>query len=318
MSTIQLTVDTLNAMKPLEIVKSEAVKDKFITIWDALWGEGTGAGAYEREHLYFNNILRESDKGRLMKATPFSIFGAFIDLAISGLSLEPGTHALAYLIGKNVNIGTQESPKWEGRLKLTISAYGELVMRARCGQIRHADNPVIVYANDEFSFSDRGGRKEVDYVCHLPHRNQPIVACYIRITRADGTIDYSVMTEEDWTRLASYSLKQNQRYDRKTGRNIGQANALYGMDQEGITHIDTGFLCAKCIKHAFKTYPKIRIGRATEMQTMQEDSNQTGNYEEDMYGIDMDTKPQEQQTFGNEDTTTDYGVSIDTNEDDAF
>lgn len=319
MSNIQLTVEAINAMKPLEIVESPLVRDKFITIWNTLWGDGSGEGAYEREHVYFNNLLRETENGKLLKATQFSIFTAFIDLAISGLSLEPGTRALAYLIGRNANVGTKDNPRWEGRIKLTISAYGELVMRARCGQIRHADNPVLVYANDEFSFSDRGGRKEVDYVCHLPHTNQPIVACYLRITRADGSIDYSVMTEEDWVRLAGYSMRQNARYDKNTHQMVGTANALYGMDEQGVVHIDSGFLMAKCIKHAFKTYPKMRIGRGTEMQTQQED-DPMGNID-DMYGVenpDEQNTQQEPQPFGGTEEEPQVGVSVETNDDDAF
>ncbi len=55
---------------------------------------GNGEAAYERESIYFNKALR--DKGKLQRATPFSIFTAFIDLAVCGLSLEPGTRALAY------------------------------------------------------------------------------------------------------------------------------------------------------------------------------------------------------------------------------
>ena len=317
MNNIQLTVQEINSMQPLQIAEAPQVRDKFITIWNTLWGEGTGEAAYERESNYFNNLLREKDSGKLMKATPFSIFTAFIDLAISGLSLEPGSRALTYLIGRNVNVGTKDHQQWEGRVKLTISAYGELVMRERCGQIRHADNPVIVYANDEFSFADRGGRKEVDYVCHLPHNNQPIVACYLRITRADGSTDYAVMTEEDWVRLASYSMKQNQRYDRSTGSYVGTANALYGMDQQGVVHIDTGFLMAKCIKHAFKTYPKMRIGRGTEMQTQQED---TENEMDSFYGIQQagdDQEPQQEpKAYGEQEPQA--GVNIETDPDDAF
>ncbi|EJX00298.1 DNA single-strand annealing protein RecT-like protein [gut metagenome] len=310
MSNIQLTVDAINKMQPLEIVESPLVRDRFISIWDTLWGENTGEAAYERESNYFNTILRETDNGKLQKATRFSIFTAFIDLAISGLSLEPGARALAYLIGRNVNMGTREKPVWEGRIKLTISGYGELVMRARCGQIRHADNPVLVYANDEFSFSDCNGRKEVTYKCNLPHAGQAIVACYLRITRADGSIDYAVMLEEDWTRLASYSMKQNRG---------NTPNVLYGMDDQGYMHIDPGFLMAKCIKHAFKTYPKVRIGRGTELQSEQKEEQDI----DDFYGVSKEqTNPsneehhQEAAPFGNNDTPS--GITVDADEDDAF
>ncbi len=318
MSKINLTVEQLNQMKALDIVTSPIVRDKFIDIYNTLWGAGTGEAAYERESNYFNKLLRDTPD--LQKGTPFSLFTAFIDLAVCGLSLEQGSRALCYLIGRNANVGTREHPIWEGRVVLTVSAYGELVLRARAGQIRHADNPVLVYANDEFSFTDIDGQKHVSYTCNLPHTGQRIVACYLRITRADGTIDYSVMTEEDWVRLAQYSAKQ----DRKTHR----ANALYGVDQNGVVNIDPGFLMAKCIKHAFKTYPKVRIGRGTELQSQQVEEKEI-EINNDLYGIDgvdPDTgevlQPKaaqpEPQPFGPPANDVSAGVTVDAGDDDGF
>lgn len=307
MSQINLTVEQLNQMQPLDIVTSSIVRDKFINIYDTLWGNGTGEAAYERESNYFNKLLRE--KKELQRGTHFSLFTAFIDLAICGLSLEQGVRALCYLIGRNVNIGTRELPKWEGRVVLTISAYGELVLRERAGQIRHADNPVLVYANDEFSFSDKNGRKEVEYVCHLPHTGQRIVACYLRITRADGSIDYSIMTEEGWQRLAEYSANQ----DRKNH----QPNALYTSNSGSI---DSGFLMAKCIKHAFNTYPKVRIGRGTELQSQQVEEKEI-EINDDLYGVDTETgevMQPEPQPFGPPANDVSAGVTVDAGDDDGF
>lgn len=307
MSQINLTVEQLNQMQPLDIVTSPIVRDKFINIYDTLWGNGTGEAAYERESNYFNKLLRE--KKELQRGTHFSLFTAFIDLAICGLSLEQGVRALCYLIGRNVNIGTREQPKWEGRVVLTISAYGELVLRERAGQIRHADNPVLVYANDEFSFSDKNGRKEVEYVCHLPHTGQRIVACYLRITRADGSIDYSIMTEEGWQRLAEYSANQ----DRKNH----QPNALYTSNSGSI---DSGFLMAKCIKHAFNTYPKVRIGRGTELQSQQVEEKEI-EINDDLYGVNTETgevMQPEPQPFGPPANDVSAGVTVDAGDDDGF
>lgn len=308
MSNLQLTVEEINQLKPLEIIEHPKVRERFTQIYETLWGNGEAA--YERESIYFNKALRDNDNGRLQRATPFSIFTAFIDLAVCGLSLEPGTRALAYLMGRNVNMGTKDSPKWEGRCVLTVSAYGELVMRTRAGQIRHADNPVLVYDNDEFSFRDVDGRKSVSYTCNLPHTGHNITACYLRITRADGSIDYAVMFPEDWCRLAGYSQKQNR----------GRANDLYGMDQAGIVHIDPGFLMAKCIKHAFKSYPKVRIGRGTELQSQQVDQLPQLS-DEDIYGVDPDTgevtdQEQKPEPFGNNEAP--QGVTVETDDEEGF
>lgn len=310
MGNLQMTVEEINQLKPLEIVEHPIVRERFTQIYETLWGGGEAA--YQRESIYFNKALRDNDNGKLQRAKPFSIFTAFIDLAVCGLSLEPGIRALAYLMGRNVNLGTKERPDWEGRCILTISAYGELVMRVRAGQIRHADNPVLVYDNDGFSFKDENGRKSVSYTCNLPHHGHQITACYLRITRADGSIDYSVMYPEDWCRLASYSQKQNR----------GVANALYGIDTKGVVHIDPGFLMAKCIKHAFKSYPKVRIGRGTELQSQQVDEPAQLS-DEEIYGVDPDTgevldiTPEPApQPFGNNEPP--QGVTVDTDDEEGF
>lgn len=317
MSQITLTIEQLNAIDALEIATAPMVRDKFIDIYNTLWGAGTGEAAYERESRFFNRLL--SDNADLQKGTHFSLFTAFIDLAVCGLSLEPGARALCYLIGRNQKtspkLDAQGRPmkdskgypvyNWEGRVVLTVSAYGELVLRERSGQIRHADNPVLVYEGDEFSFSDKGGRKEVEYVCHLPHTGKRIIACYLRITRADGSVDYSVMTEEDWVRLAQYSARQN-----RSG-----ANALYGVDQQGIVNIDPGFLMAKCIKHAFKTYPKLRTGRGTELQSQQTEEREI-EINDSLYGMEQEEQPAPTQDFCPEQQPA--GVTIDTGEDDGF
>ena len=313
MANIQITVEELNKMHAIDVVLSEAVRNRFIQIHDTLWGAGTGEPAYERESYYFTAILRDNEK--LQKATKFSIFNAFIDLAVTGLSLEPGVRALCYLQGRNFKIGNDQTGKaiYEGRLTLTISGYGELVLRARAGQIRHADNPVLVYEEDSFSFSDIDGRKQVQYTCNLPHRSNHVVAGYLRITRCDGSTDYSVMLEEDWLRLKDYSAKNNRRWDKTTNQWVEEANSLYTCNAGGI---DTGFLCAKIIKHAFKTYPKVRIGKA-ELETQQTDEVQTSI--DDFY---LDGKPQEQapampqdanSPFGNEPDMS-AGVTVNTDE----
>ena len=280
MSNIALTVESINAMNPLDIVTNENVRARFIQIWDTLWGAGSGEAAYERESLFFNNKLRDDEY--LQHATRFSIFTCFIDLAVAGLSLEPGTRALCYLQGRSYCIGKHPNGDniYEGRLTLTISGYGELVMRARAGQIRYADNPVLVYEEDTFSFGDMNGQKVVNYMCNLPHKSNHIIAAFLRITRPDGSLDYAVMLEEDWMRLQRYSLRNNQRYDKNTKTYSGNANYLYTSNNGGI---DSGFLAANLIKHAFKTYPKVRIGNGTEMESAHDDNKQQEI--DDFYGV---------------------------------
>lgn len=331
MSKIALTVEQINNMQPTEIVRNDNVRDKFIQIYEAMWTPSTGTSgesAYERESRNFNRLLSEKEDVR-KKCSKFSLFTAFLDVAISGLSLDPGTRAQAYLLARSVAVetvyeGGQKKNRYETQCVLTVSGYGELVLRARCGQIRHADNPVIVYEEDSFEYGERNGQKFVNYTCRLPHTSGAIVACFMKITRADGSIDYSVMLPEDWMRLSSYSARQNSKYNNQTRQwEDGKANALY---TAAGGQIDPGFLIAKCIKHAFKSYPKARVGRGTQLESQQ---TEEPLITDDIYGVTGDGEKvdtttgeiiQEKQDFAPH-TDTSAGVTVNpaaNNDDDTF
>jgi hypothetical protein len=85
----------IQSLKATDVIRNEYVRQQFINVYNAIWKEG-GEGAYEREAMYFNNQLRGSEK--LRKCTGMSVFFAFIDLAVRGLTLEPGAQALCYLL----------------------------------------------------------------------------------------------------------------------------------------------------------------------------------------------------------------------------
>lgn len=335
MSQIEITVKLLNELQPTEIVHNDNVRDKFIQIYDAMWSQSTGVSgeaAYEKEASNFNRLLSEKEDVR-KKCSHFSLFTSFLDVAISGLTLDPGTKAQAYLLARSIAVDSyvddhgQKKNRYETQCVLTVSGYGELVLRARCGQIRHADNPVIVYEEDSFEFGERNGQKFVNYTCRLPHQSGRIVACFMKITRADGSADYAVMLPEDWARLSNYSARQNSKFNYQTKQwENGKPNALYTA-QGG--QIDPGFLVAKCIKHAFKTYPKARVGHATQLESQQVDETEISD---DIYGItdkgeqvdtatgEIITDRQPEQSFAPADNTA-AGVTVDpaaNDDDDTF
>lgn len=284
MSNLTNMVETINKLKFLtDVVSNDMVRQQFINVYNAVWKQG-GEQVYEREANYFNKILREN--ANLNGCTSLSVFFAFIDLAVQGISVEPGVRAMAYLLPRNYKIGTDQQGKsvYEKRCNLTISGYGELYLRARAGQIYHADNPVVVYEGDDFEYGERDGRKYVNYSMHIPRTSSHIIACFLKITRTDGTIDYSVMLEQDWTRLADYSAKNNKYWDSSTRQWVEKANELYTSGGGGI---DPAFLCSKCIKHAFGTYPKLNIGKGTQLETT---VNDMPSSDFDPYGgIDSDS-----------------------------
>lgn len=262
MNNTKSLVQELEQTKASDVIRNERVRSQFINVFNSIWKEG-GEQVYEREAIYFNQQLR--DKANLRACSGISIFFAFIDLAVKGLTLAPGAQALCYLVSRNVKVGTdkQGNDLWEKVCSLTISGYGELVLRKNAGQIRYVDNPIIVYEGDTFQFGEQNGQKIVNYMSAFPRKSNKIIACFLKITRADGTIDYSVMTEQDWMRLKDYSDEQNKYFDKKTNQWVIKSNKLY--DKKG--QIDTGFLMAKCVKHAFKTYPKLNIGRGSVLES---------------------------------------------------
>lgn len=332
MSTINLTVDAINQLAPNQIAEDDRVKAKFVEIYEAMWTPTTGItgeAAYQRESRNFNRLIGEKEDLR-KKCTRFSLFTAFLDVAISGLSLDPGSRAQAYLLSRSVAVDSnyvngQKVSNYETHCVLTISGYGELVLRARCGQIRHADNPVIVYAEDAFEYGEHNGNKFVNYTCRLPHTSGNIVACFMKITRADGSVDYSVMLPEDWSRLAGYSARNNARWDKTKGQwtNL-KPNDLYGMQQDGTCKIDPGFLTTKLIKHAFKSYPKARVGRGTQLESQQVDEIEVND---NLYGLQdgstVNTSTGEVTTPAKDNgfapaSDTSAGITINTDDDDLF
>lgn len=307
----------LQSIKATDVIRNENVRNQFISVYNSIWKEG-GENVYEREAIYFNQQMR--DNNNLRQCTSMSVFYAFIDLAVRGLSLSPGAQALCYLLPRNVKAGIDQNGNsvWEKCCNLTISGYGELVLRRNAGQIRYADNPVIVYEGDRFEYGEQDGKKIVNYMSSIPRKSNHIIACFIKITRADGTIDYSVMTESDWKRLEGYSAKNNAYYDQQTHQRVERANDLY---QTNDGQIDTGFLMAKCIKHAFKTYPKLAIGKGTALESEILDAPEPTNSGSDFdpYGGVTEQKQQEETFAPQQDMSA--GVTINPSEeggDDTF
>lgn len=314
MSKVTISAQHVASLKPMEVVKDDLVRQRFIQLWGDLWGEAGAEAAYEREAIHFNRLI--SDSASLKACTPVSIFIAFIDLAVCGLSVEPGVRALAYLQPRGYKTGAKDQSGkdiYEQRCTLTISGYGELIQRTRAGQIRHADNPVIVYEGDGFSFTDHNGTKSVEYTLNINHNPERPVACFMRITRADGSIDYAVLLEEDWRRLAGYSGKANKKWDNNRREYVETPNALYSSGEGN--RIDSGFLMAKCIKHAFKTYPKMRIGKGTTYE-----ADETPRQDDDFYGMDGDEQqaaaPAREESFAPEPDTS-AGVTVDPSQSDS-
>lgn len=267
-SIVQIKVEELNALPATKIVENEGVQLKFIQMYNAIWGSQMGEQIYHKEVFNFQKVLRENPA--VAECSKMSLFGCFLDMAVNGLSLDNTSHPHCYLIPRNVKTGHKDERGYdiyEKRASVSVTGYGELTMRMRAGQIRYADNPVIVYEGDIFSISLDNGVKKITYSAAIPRKSSNVIGAFIRIVRCDGSEDYQWLLEGDIQRLAKFSAKNNSYY--KNGQRVeGKANELYSSNNGGI---DPGFLENKMIKHAFDAYPKVRTGKFTVMATDQEE-----------------------------------------------
>jgi recombinational DNA repair protein RecT len=264
----KLTIDELNKLTPFQVLEDERVKDRFLNLFKNLHGVGNEEAErfFEREKYNFQRIIQSSE--HLQQCTGFSIYGCLLDVASMGLSLEYTSQPLLYVLWGNAKQGD----KWVKMATLEVSPYGELALRMQKGQLLYADSPVIVYEGDTFKpiVNDKG-QKICIYEAKVPRQSKKIIGAFIRLTRPDNSFDFSYMLPDDIERLKDYSEKKNK----------GKTNALYSSNDG---QIDTGFLAAKVIKHAFKTFPKIKIGQFSKLQEAEPQA--------DDYGLSEPVKPE--------------------------
>lgn len=307
------TVSKLQSLKPWEVPVNPDVHNHIVTLYNQVHGEGGEAFA-ERESRFINRAI--IDDRNKWGVSSLSVFLSYVDLAVKDLTLEPGAQALCYLMNRSTKIPTADAngnvvDRWENRAYLAVTGYGEILLRQRAGQIRHCDTPTVVYEGDEFSYIERNGRKEVTYGLNIKHNPANPIACFMKITRLDGSIDYAIILPEAWKRLEGYSLKQNERGRRD--KENAKANDLYTSGMGG--SIDPGFLVAKCVKHAFKNYPKLPIGKGMVMQADIPESEEMPDYY-NMGGVEASQTPNEQESFA-EPADHSEGVTVDPAADDA-
>ncbi|MCM1031607.1 MAG: recombinase RecT [Oscillibacter sp.] len=268
--TQKLTITELKSMSPFQVLDDARVRERFVSLYNNIHNSEQGELFFEKEKYNLQRIIQSSPA--LSKCTGFSTYGVMLDIASMGLTLENTSRPLIYVLPGSVNVGTKEKQVWEQRMSIEISPYGELDLRIQAGQLLYADRPVIVFEGDDFKPKvTETGQKVVVYSAAIPRQSKTIIGAFIKLTRPDRSFDFFWMLPEDIERLKGYSLKKNQRI--KDGQLVGDANALY-KSNDG--QIDTGFLEAKVIKHAFKTFPKLRLGQFSALQ--QDEQIQASDY----------------------------------------
>lgn len=255
----------LDSLDPIKLVDDEKVKKQFITTYSKIHrrSESDAEVVWEKESLYYKKALTDNEK--LRSCTRLSLYSAFLEIAIQGLSIQPGQKSDAYLEARAQKVGNND---WITVCYLRITAYGELNLRIQSGQIQRMLNPVVVYEGDKFQpRTNQQGELYVEYEPNIPRKSKTIIACWVRIILPGGISDFKWLTQEDIDRLKRYSIPRG-------GQNP-KPNALYEAN-EG--QIDPGFLEAKTIKHAMRAYTKLRVGdnvmfEEEELETQAKETN---------------------------------------------
>ena len=240
----------LDILDTVRLVDDEKVKKQFIDTYSKIHkvSQEDAEVIYNKEAIYYKQALNSNDK--LRACTKISLYSAWLEIAIIGTSIQPGSKSLAYLESR----ASQKPDKsWIHTCRIVLSAYGELEARIKSGQILVMLNPIVVYDGDTFQprTNDRG-EVYVDYAAKIPRKSNTIIGSWVRMIVPGNISDFKWLTVDDIERLKKCSIP-------KSGN--GGANALYTSVNGGI---DPGFLEAKTIKHAMRSKGKLKVNAALE------------------------------------------------------
>lgn len=253
----------------IEIIDQVPVKESFIDTLIRMhrFTPEDAEAMYEREARYYKRLVSESKT--IQECTGLSLVSTFFEAAINCLSLQPGQKSESFIESRSSKIIKEATEEKDGKTvkvkkemwvkiaRFVITAYGELNLRIRGGQIIRASNPIVVYDGDTFQpHTNERGELTINYAPAIPRKSKKIIACWVSLILPNNGIDFKWLLEDDIERLKNFSIP------RKSQNNPNpSANALYGSN-EG--QIDPGFLEAKTLKHSFRAYTKLKLaGNAT-------------------------------------------------------
>lgn len=193
---LELTKLMLDEPKNLNgVFELTPFKENFISNYANVTGRKDGELVWEREKVTFMQKIFADSKFK--KCTRMSIYGAFIQLATSGLSLVDDQ---AYLIPYNDVLQFQIG--WKGRLEQI----------SRMDGITSINEPMVVYRSDEFDYTlapEPGilkhkrelERKDDDKITHvyITYRNAYGLKCFImEAHEVDKIRDNFSQTYKSW------------------------------------------------------------------------------------------------------------------------
>ena len=114
-------MQVITTSSPSQLINHPLVADRFKSLYQTIHGIKDPAIAesfLKAEQFHFLKLV--NDSANLKACTPLSLYGVFMDVAVSGLSFDPSMKHL-YIVPFNTNVGTRDQPKWEKRAALQIS-----------------------------------------------------------------------------------------------------------------------------------------------------------------------------------------------------
>lgn len=162
-----------------------------------------GSDRFMKEASFAIQIIGNSPQ--LQKATRASIVGAMLNVANTGLTLNP-VLKLAYLIPRNAKVRDDSGRDfWETRCYVEPSYMGLMKLATDTGSVRHFES-FVVYKGDLFEFDlvNRRPTKHVPY-WSLGADRGPIVGCYGIATLTDGSTVVEHMGADELLKIRSKS-----------------------------------------------------------------------------------------------------------------
>ena len=137
MNKLALTKKMLEDPKNLsEMFELTQFKGSFVKNYQNINGKTNGDLVWEREKMVF--LQKVASDAKISQCTRLSIYGAFTELAASGLSLvDDNAYLIPYKDVLQFQIG------WKGRLEQISKIEG----------IKSINEPMVVYASDDFDYT---------------------------------------------------------------------------------------------------------------------------------------------------------------------
>jgi hypothetical protein len=197
---------------------------------------------YNTQAMFFKTEFKNTPE--FEGCTKESVFAAWMEIAIQGITIQPMARRLAYLEKRAKKI----ADKYVDVMYLKISVYGEYELRIRAGQLKRYSLPTVVYEKDLYkvSIDDSTGKKKITYEQEIPRTSNKLKACFFRIEYHDNSFDMIEKQIGDMERLMAASKKQNK----------GPANNLY-TSNDG--QMDVGFFETKTMKAALKSLANLEL-----------------------------------------------------------